>query len=182
MPPKSQAFRRIERRLLGPAMRDLGFGRPPGVGLSGWIRAEQESWLLVWTQLGKWNYGDNPEGYRFTMELQLGSEPFAGGFGRRLRYYKLLDRDQKQNHLAIYNQAIAKAKPDPELMSLLNERDQARHVDELRPRDHVPDRWDDPWLPYLDEADVEAWMGFLAEVLPAVLDRFLWSDETAAGG
>ncbi len=182
MPPKSQEFRRIERRVLGPVMRNLGFRRPAGVGLSGWVRPDQNAWLVVWTQLGKWNYGDDPEGYRFTLELQLGSEPIAGTGSRRMRYHDLLDRAQKLAYLDIYNRAMAKAKPNQELMALLNAREQARHIAELRPRREVPGPLEDPWFPYIDEDDVEAWMMFLAGALPKVLDRFLTSGVPTGSG
>ncbi len=153
-------------------MKDLGFARPPGVGLGGWVRSEEGGSLVVWTQLGKWNYRSDPEGYRFTLECQLGSEPFAGAGSQRVRYYDLLDKAQKQEHLAIYNRVMAKAKPNPEYMAILSPREQARHAKELRPRTELPERWDDPWLPYIDDGDVEDWMRFLATAMPTALSRF----------
>jgi hypothetical protein len=179
VPPKSQAFRRIERHILGPVMRDLGFTRPPGVGLSGWLRQEPGGWLVIWTQLSNWNYGDEPEGYRFTLELQLGAQPKAGSGLRRRRYYDLLDDARKQEHLTIHNRAIAKARPNPMTMSFMNPREQAGHLDELRQLSELPDRWDDPWFVYVDEDDVQAWMEFLATALPTVIDRFLSKDDPA---
>jgi hypothetical protein len=176
MPPKSQEFRRIERRILGAAMRDLGFRRPPGVGLSGWLKQEPNGWFVVWTQLSHWNYGDEPEGYRFTLEFQLGTQPIAGTGERRMRFYELLDGKQRLDHLAIHNRVIAKAKPNPLMMSMLSPSEQVRHLDELQPRRELPERWDDPWFVYIDQGDIQAWMEFLAAVMPSLLDRFLASD------
>ena len=46
MPPKSREFRRIERRILGPAMRGLGFRRPP---VSGSAAGRAENPMVGWS-------------------------------------------------------------------------------------------------------------------------------------
>ena len=175
MPPKAAEFRRIERRILGRTLRDLGFRQRPGVGLSGWAREESRQWLVIWSQLSNWNYGDAPEGYSFTLEFQLSDEPIAGATSQRARFYQLLDDRQRQAHVVLNNQVIGKARPNPLMSANLKPADQRAYLESrgLVPLHGPLDPLEDVWLPYVDESDVEAWMRFLAEVMPSATSRFL---------
>jgi hypothetical protein len=177
MPPKSKEFNALVRETLVPAMKDLGFARPKSARLGAWTRAEGSLWLVAWAQLSKRNYGDSPEGYSFTFEMQLGEEPVAGLRGPRERLYHLLSGDERAEFVAIHNDVMSKVVPDPQLKEFLSSRAWARHVEDLRPRDTLFSHLDDPWLHYIDEEDLRVWLGFLIRVLPGTIHRFI---ETAA--
>jgi hypothetical protein len=58
-------------------------------------------------------------------------------------------------------------------MSGLAPSERAEYVDEFKPRRGPFDHRDDPWFAYVDEADVQSWMEFLATVMSTAIDRFL---------
>lgn len=176
MPPKSKQFQALVREILAPAMKDLGFSRPRTVGLRGWARPSGSSWLVAWAQLNRWNYGDDPEGYSFTFEMQLGDEPVAGLGEKRERLYHLLSDAEQRRFVEIHNGVIAKVEPNPELQAAMSPTEWAVHFEDLRPRDTLFSRLDDPWLRYTDEVDLRTWLGFVANVLPGAIHRFIEAD------
>ena len=99
MPPTSKEFQRLVREIVAPALSAVGFSRPRGVGMGGWVRPEGSSWSVVWVQLSRSNYGDTPEGYLFTVEVQLGDKPIAGTAVSRARLYELLTPAEREEHL-----------------------------------------------------------------------------------
>jgi hypothetical protein len=172
-PPKATEFRRLVRDVLAPVLADLGFSRPPGVGLGGWTRPQDGKWLVIWTQLSRSNIGDDPEGFRFTAELQLGDEPVAGGVGPRTRLWNLLDEEERAEHLGIHNEVIRKARPNPDLLALMEGSRKRAYLAEFAPREVPFDARADVWFRYTDELDARRWLEFIGRVLPAVIDRFL---------
>jgi hypothetical protein len=122
MPPKSRSFHALVRETLVPAMKDLGFAQPKGAGLGALTRAEGSSWLVAWTQLSKRNYGDSPEGYSYTFEIQLCDEPVAGLGGPRERLCQLLSGDERAEFGPIHNNVMSKVVPDPQLQEILSSR------------------------------------------------------------
>lgn len=172
-PPRATEFRRLVGDALAPKLADLGFSRPPGVGLGGWTRPQDGKWLVIWTQLSRSNIGDDPEGFRFTVELQLGDEPVAGGVGPRARLWTLLDDGERAAHLGIHNKVIRKARPNPGLLARMEGSRKTAYLAEFKPRDAPFDARADMWFRYTDELDARRWLEFIGHVLPAVIDRFL---------
>lgn len=170
MPPRSKAFHALVGEVLAPAMRSEGFERPKGIGLRAWARPSRRSWLVVWVQLSKWNYGDDSEGYEFTLEMQLGDGPVTGlGTARQRLYHALSNREQVE-FFWLHAAVMAKVVPDPNLESVLAPEAWAEHLEELEVRPFTP--MDDPWMRYTDESDVRAWLEFITRVLPEALRRF----------
>jgi hypothetical protein len=173
MPPKSREFHQIEREVLAPMLAEMGFSRPRGVGLGGWVRKEGSNWLVVWTQLGKWNSGDGPEGNTFTVEFQLDNEPRAGLGGRRARLYELLTDSERAEYLAIHNDVVAKAKPDPDMLAIFKTGDREWYLSTFKPRSTPFGPNEDPWFRYTDSGDARRWLVFVGAVLSGASDRFL---------
>lgn len=172
MPPKSKEFHRLVREVIAPVLAGLAFSRPRGVGLGGWVREQDGRWLVLWTQLGKWNYGADPEGYTFTVELQLDQQPLAGLGGPRARLYELLTDQERLEHLTIHNEVVAKTGPNPEFLELLLTHERGQHLAEFQPRTAPFGPYDDPWFRYTDVDDVRRWLEFVGRVLPGAIARF----------
>lgn len=180
MPPKAKDFQRIVREVLAPTLADQGFARPRGVGLGGWVRPEQQGWLVIWTQPSRSNYGDSPEGYTFTVELQLGRQPIAGAGATRARLYGLLTDAERAEHLAIRNDIVRKTRPHPHMLGPATG-GMGWYLDEFRPRSAPFDRSTDVWFRYTDEDDARRWLGFVARVLPGAIERFIATGRSQEG-
>lgn len=175
MPPKSAAFHRIAREVLGPPLAELGFKRPRDVGLGGWRRDEPSGSCVLWTQLSHSNYGDDPAGYQFVVELQWGRAQVDGWGHHRSRLYQLLTEVERVEHQEIHNEVIAKTRPNPDVLAFLASQDVSVDVERYRAgfeaRPQPFDLSDDVWFPYTDEFDVRRWMAFVAAVLPGTIER-----------
>lgn len=184
MPPTSKEFQRLVREIVAPALAAVGFSRPRGVGLGGWVRAERSSWSVVWVQLSRSNYGDTPEGYIFTVEVQLGEQPIAGTAPDRARLYGLVTAAEREEHLAIHNAVAGKARPRPEMVGDPTTGNMDWYLSAFRPRTEPFDPILDVWFRYTDEADARRWLEFVARVLPGAIDRFVAATtaETARRG
>jgi hypothetical protein len=173
MPPTSKEFQRLVREIVGPALSRAGFTRPPRVGLGGWLRREGASWSVVWVQLSRSNYGDTPEGYLFTVEVQLGDEPVAGSAPSRARLYGLLTDAEREEHLTIHNDVARKARPRPGMVGDPTTGDMDWYLSAFRPRTAPFDPILDVWFRYTDVEDARRWLDFVARVLPGATDRFV---------
>ena len=184
MPPTSKEFQRLVREIVAPALAAVGFSRPRGVGLGGWVRAEGNSWSVVWVQLSRANYGDTPEGYLFTVEVQLGEEPIAGSARSRARLYGLLTDAERDEHLQIHNVVAGKARPRPAMLGDPTTGDMDWYLSAFRPRTEPFDQILDVWFRYTDEEDARRWLDFVARVLPGAVDRFVAAatSDTAESG
>jgi hypothetical protein len=175
VPPKSKEFHVASREILSPILSGLGFSRPRTVGFGGWVRDQGPNWLVLWLQLSTTNYGDRPEGYSFTVALQLGEEPYAGGgqsVGNRL--YELLTEDERAELVSIHNAVMEKVSANPSVLMLpfMMPSYRARYLAEQEPRETPFGPNDDPWFRYTDAHDVRRWLDFIGRVLPGAIERF----------
>jgi hypothetical protein len=179
LPPTSKEFQRLVREILAPALAGAGFSRPQSVGLGGWARDEGGSWSVAWVQLSRSNYGNTPEGYLFTVEVQLGDEPVAGTGRSRARLYGLLTDAERAEHLAIHNAVAVKARPRPAMLGEPTTGDMDWYLSDFRPRSAPFEPFLDVWFRYTDEEDARRWLAFVARVLPGAIDRFVVGARTA---
>ena len=173
MPPTSKEFQRLVREIVAPALVAVGFTRPRTVGMGGWVRPEGSAWSVVWVQLSRSNYGDTPEGYLFTVEVQLGEKPIAGTAQDRARLYGLITAAEREEHLAIHNDVARKARPRPEMVGDPATGTMDWYLSAFRPRTEPFDPILDVWFRYTDEGDARRWLDFVARALPGAIDRFV---------
>ena len=154
MPPTSREFHRIARDSLAPTLTRLGFARPRGVGLGGWVREEPDGWLVIWLQLRRRT--DPAETAAFTVEFRLSAQPLAGLAGPRARLPALLTDRERSELLALDADPARKAPAGPRLRT-----------------PGAIGGHDDPWFGYADDDDARRWLAFVDRVLPGALERFL---------
>jgi hypothetical protein len=179
LPPlKSAELYAVARQVLDPRLSEWGFVRTPKASRASWTRPEGSKWLTLWFQPWDRNSGADA-GFRFTVELLLGSEPMVHGYGYGLRFQDLLTVAARSRLLQLENRAISKLPPpNMDLANSLhpNTREYFLSGWKLRTSPYEPD--EDVWFRQGDEDDVRASLDFIITELPAVLKRFLgWAEK-----
>ena len=167
-PPKSSEVMRIAREELQPVLAHLGL-RPSRGSRGVWAGTTERGLLRLRLQLSKWNKGDSPDGYEFTVELQLDrDQPIAFA-----RLVGLLSSDEREEHRQIHNSVIAKLPLDEAELDTLPPEWQSDRLLRVAPKlaPYPPDPGLDIWFRYMDDDDVYRWMRFIRRALPGAVDR-----------
>lgn len=171
MPLTAAGVAKLAYRELSPALADHGFKRAPGMSGAAWFRPEGEELLLIYFQSSSGN-GPGAPGYRFTVEISIGSQLVRFGGRKGHRIWNLLTFDEREQMRRLEN--VVKRKlppPDPAIHGVLKPRDP--YLEHWTPKETPYDPRMDVWFRYWDEDDLHVLMGFLGGILPRVVDRFL---------
>ena len=182
MPPlKSDELHALAREVLGPRVAEWGFKRTPKARRASWTRPEGDKWLTFWFE--PW-IRNTPflAGYRFTVELLLGSEPVVHGLGYDLRLPDLLTESGRTTLRQLENRAISKfPPPDMAFANSLDPDTREYLLSAWTPRTSPYEPGEDVWFRQGDEEDVRLLLDFIASELPGVLERFRDASKDVGG-
>lgn len=102
----SKILYRELRSMLGPVMKDAGFGGLKG-GYLGWSRPAAGGHLALWFQSDKWGWNDL-WGSRYTVEFHMAPEvaDVLSGKGRRERLGYVLEGFAELDELRLWNNSV----------------------------------------------------------------------------
>ena len=166
MPPKAPEVRKIARDEVEPTLKGLGF-KHSAKPQPRWTSAQNDVSVTFRLIFSPWNYGDAPEGYEFTGEIEVATtQPIA-----LLRLFHGLTDAQRETFRQLQNQVIGKIPIDEDELDRLPPEWQADRLAQVAPRLTPYPANVEVWFRYLDEVDVRRWCQFIAEVLPGCVEQ-----------
>jgi hypothetical protein len=163
---KSPEVYRTLRIALAPEFKAAGFNRAKG--LLSWAHRRGERYLVVWCQVSQSGW-DSYAGSKFTVELQLSSEPVVGARAvHRQRLATMLNGIEREELRSIQNGIIDSLEQPPASYPLLHISAAVRiHYLKLFERIEEPyGERDDVWLRYKNRQHVAEWAQFIIRILP----------------
>ena len=168
---KSQDVHKVLRPAIEGVLLPIGFShteksppeyrRPPP---RGWCRSFGESKFLVISLQLDWKGGFNTSsGGKFTLNFELSTKPLVWTDEQwPTRFWRLLDRCQKQDAIDIERRVVAEIPPPPDRI--------ANWFGGRLRTFHLP--WEEVWMRYGTIGHVEMWAEYLSRNLASAIDRF----------
>jgi len=179
---KSTQVYRIIRDVIGPWAKSVGFKRGTG-GMLNYVRSADGLFHTFWFQCSQDGW-DTHTGSKVTLEFQESTRPEPGCAGTRIRFFRLLSPDDREQVRSIQNSVISKLSlpPGGHWSHDLQQDTKKWYFAKFElVREPYRDT-DDVWLRYGQDADVRQWAEFILEKLPRLLDEFNARCQTARHG
>jgi hypothetical protein len=169
---KSTQVYAIIREIIGPWAKSAGFKRGTG-GMLSYVRSADDLFHTFWFQCSQDGWDDHT-GSKFTLEFQESTMPEVGSAGTRVRFFRLVTPDDREQVRRTQNSAISRlSKPPRGHWAHGLEGDTKKWYFSKFELVREPYReTDDVWLRYGQESDVRQWAVFLLQQLPRLLDGF----------
>jgi hypothetical protein len=169
---KSTQVYAIIREIIGPWAKSAGFKRGTG-GMLSYVRSADDLFHTFWFQCSQDGWDDHT-GSKFTLEFQESTMPEVGSAGTRVRFFRLLTLDDREQVRSTQNSVISRlSKPPRGHWAHGLEGDTKKWYFSKFELVREPYReTDDVWLRYGQDSDVRQWAELLLQQLPRLLDGF----------